>query len=190
MNIPGTLKFSFFVAALLVVVAFAAGCSKSAYSLIQNSEAKSSAGWILKVLDSSQPATVKIQARSPFGGTQPEQATSPQANQSWLQVTAELTPPGSTSGLPVKQIKLVDGSNSYPALAMTRAPEKGEPSFVYFKDSAGLAQINAEGQLLWAIMNNQASGETELLFQKSGAEKVVFLFAVPSAAKSLNLQIS
>jgi hypothetical protein len=190
MNNPSTLRSAVFAGGFIATVVFAAGCSNSASRLIQNSEAKSPAGWTIKVLDSSQPATVNIKERSPFGGTQPEKATSPTANQSWLQVTAELTPPGSTSALPVKQIKLVDGSNSYPALAMTRAPEKGEPSFVYFKDSTGLAQINAEGQLLWAIMNNQATGETELLFQKSGAEKVLFLFAVPSAAKSLTLQIS
>lgn len=189
MNDPSTLRSAAFPGALLAALVFAAGCS-SGSRLIQNSEAKSPAGWTMKVLDSSQPATVNIKQRSPFGGTQPEKATSPAANQSWLQVTAELTPPGSTGGLPVKQIKLVDGNNSYPALAMTRAPEKDVPSFVYFKDSAGLGQINAEGQLVWAVMNNQATGETEILFQKSGPEKVLFLFAVPSAAKSLTLQIS
>lgn len=92
--------------------------------------------------------------------------------------------------MPARQIKLVDGANNYPALAMAGAPDKGEPAFLYFKDSSGLAQMGASGQILWAIMRNQNTGETEIVFQKSGGEKVVFLFAVPDAAKNLTLQLS
>ena len=165
-------------------------CSKGTTSLIQNSEAKSASGWSIKVLAVSQPATVNIKDRSNFGGTLPEKAAAPAANQSWVQLNVEMTPPSTPAPLSAKQIKLTDGSSSFSALAMSAVPDKGEPAFMYFKDSSGLAQISAEGQIKWAILNNKSTGDPEILFQKGGSEKVFLLFAVHSSAKNLSLQIS
>lgn len=183
-------KIAFIVPIVVAGLTLLLNCGKAATSLIQNSEAKSPSGWLIKVVTVSQPATVNIKDRSSFGGTLPEKATSPAANQSWVQVNVEMTPPSATTPLSAKQIKLMDGSNSYLALAMASAPDTGEPAFIYFKDSSGLAQLSADGQIRWAILNNKSTGDLEILFQKPGSEKVSLLFAVPSSAKSLSLQIS
>ncbi|MFS8084172.1 MAG: hypothetical protein ACMG6H_00935 [Acidobacteriota bacterium] len=174
----------------LFLITVLGACGKGTSGLVQNSEAKSASGWAIKVSEVTQPGTVKVKARSMFGGTEPEKAEAPPANQKWVLLSAQLTPPAGGSSLPVKQIKLVDGSTSYPALAISGAPDKGDPAFSYFKDSAGLAQLDASGQILWVIMKDTASGETVIVFQKAGAEKLFFLFAVPSAANNLNLQLS
>ena len=166
------------------------GCGKGTRGLVQNSEAKSSSGWAMKITDSSQPSTVKVKARSLYGGTQPERDESPPANQKWVLLSAELSPPAAAASLPVKQIKLAEATNSYAALAISDASDKGAPAFVYFKESAGLAQVSASGQMLWAIMRNDNTGEIDLIFQKAGSEKVFFLFAVPAAATNLTLQLS
>lgn len=188
MNRNAIAKFTIIPALSLLTVMGA--CGKGTTGLVQNSEAKSASGWTMKVSNASQPGTVKIRARSMFGGTEPEKAEAPPANQKWVLLSAELTPPAGGAALPAKQIKLVDGANSYPALALSGAPDKGDPAFLYFKDSSGLAQISSSGQILWAIMKNDNTGETEIVFQKAGGEKVFFLFAVPSAATNLTLQLS
>jgi hypothetical protein len=188
MNRIATAKLTIIPALSLITLLGA--CGKGASGLVQNSDAKSSSGWTMKVTEVSQPATVNVKARSMFGGTEPEKAEAPPASQKWVLMSADLTPPGAGSPLPVKQIKLVDGPNSYPALAMSGAPDKGDPAFTYFKDSPGLAQMGASGQILWVITRNQNTGDTEIVFQKDGGEKLFFLFAVPSAAKNLTLQLS
>jgi hypothetical protein len=185
MNRIANAKFLTTLSLLTVLSACGTGTS----GLVQNSEAKSSSGWTIKVSNASQPATVKVKARSMYGGTEPEKDQAPPANQKWVLLSAELTPPAKVASLPVKQIKLVDGANNYPALAMAGA-DKGEPALLYFKDSAGLAQVDASGQLVWAIMLNDNTREIDIVFQKAGAEKAFFLFAVPSAAKNLTLQLS
>ncbi|MEK6337661.1 MAG: hypothetical protein AABM67_22300, partial [Acidobacteriota bacterium] len=72
----------------------------------------------------------------------------------------------------------------------SQLPDQGEPALLYFKDSAGLAQVNASGELVWAIVPNQNTREIEIVFQKAGAEKLFFLFAVPSDAKNFTLEVS
>lgn len=173
-----------FVCAVLFI-----NCGKGT-GLIANSDAKSSSGWSIKVLAASQPATINIKARSPLGGTEPQKATSPGANESWVQLTVEMTPPATKTPLSARQINLAHGAGSYPAVAMAGVPEEGDPAFVYFKESSGLAQINEQGQLLWAILNNKTTGDPEIIFQKDGGEQVILLFAVPASAKSLSLKIS
>lgn len=178
-----------FVPVLSLMILFAA-CGKGTSGLVQNSEAKSASGWNVKVIEASQPGTVNIRARSAFGGTEPEKAEAPPTNQKWVLLSTELTPPSGGAALPAKQVKLADGANAYEALGMTGAPDKGSPAFVYFRDSAGLAQMGESAQILWVIMKNSTTGETEIVFQKPGGEKIFFLFAVPSAAKNLTLQLS
>lgn len=184
MNKIATAKLTIIPALSLTIVLGA--CGKDANGLIRNSEAKSSTGWAMKVIDASQPGTVNIQT----GGTELEKAEAPPANQKWVLLTAELTPGSDAPPFGVRQVKLVDGSaNGYAALAMAGAADKGSPSFVYFKDSPGLGQISWSGQILWVIMKHPVTGET-IVFTKFGGEKVYFLFAVPSSAKNLTLQLS
>jgi hypothetical protein len=178
-----------FITTVSLLTALAA-CGTGTSGLVQNSEAKSSSGWTMKISNATQPGTVKVKARSIYGGTELEKDQAPAANQKWVLLNTEVTPPAGGGSLPAKQIKLVDGANNYPALAIAGAPDKGEPALLYFKDSAGLAQVNASGQLLWAIMPNDNTREIDIVFQKAGAEKIFFLFAVPSAAKNLTLQLS
>lgn len=180
----------FMIIPVLVVSTLLGACGKGTSGLVQNSEAKSTSGWTIKVSNASQPGTVKVKARSMYGGTEPEKDQAPPADQKWVLLSTEVTPPAGGASLPVKQIKLVDGANNYPALAMAGAPDKGEPALLYFKDAAGMAQVNASGQLLWAIMPNDKTREIDIVFQKPGAEKIFFLFAVPSAAKNLTLQLA
>lgn len=175
---------------LLSLVVVLGACGKSTSGLLQNSEAKSSNGWSMKVIDASQPGTVNVKARSIYGGTEPEKAEGPPANQKWILLSTELTPPAGGAALPVKQIKLVDGASNYQALAIAGVPDKGSPAFVYLKDSVGLAQVNEAAQLLWAILKNQSTGDAEIVFQKAGGEKAFVLFAVPAGAKNLTLQLS
>ena len=178
------------IIAVLVVLTVLGACGKGTSGLVQNSEAKSSSGWTMKISNATQPGTVKVKERSVYGGTQPEKDEASPANQKWVLLSTEVTPPAGGASLPAKQIKLVDGANNYPALAIAGAPDKGEPALLYLKDSAGLAQVNASGELVWAIMPNDKTREIDIVFQKAGAEKMFFLFAVPSAAKNLTLQIS
>jgi hypothetical protein len=182
-----TAKLTFVLALSLMILL--AACGKGTSGLVQNSEAKSAFGWNAKVIEVSQPGTVSIRARSVFGGTEPEKAEAPPANQKWVVLSIEMTPPRGGASLPSKEVKLVDGANGYEALAMAGAPDKGSPAFLYFKDSQGLAQMDQSAQILWVITKNPTTGETEISFQKPGGEKVYFLFAVPAAAKNLSLQL-
>lgn len=70
MNRIASAKFLIIPALSLLTVLGA--CGKGTRGLIQNSEAKSSSGWAMKVIEASQPATVNVKARSVFGGTEPE----------------------------------------------------------------------------------------------------------------------
>jgi hypothetical protein len=182
-----------FSAKLTIVTALsilAVACGKVSTGLMQNSEAKSASGWMIKVIETSQPATANIKARSPFGGTQPEKAEAPPANAKWVILQADLTPPSAAASLPAKQVRLVDASGAgYEAQAMAGATDKGAPAFVYIKESNGLGQVNAAGQLRWVVMENQRTGDIDIILQKAEVERVYFLFAVPSAVQKVSLQI-
>ncbi|MEK6336464.1 MAG: hypothetical protein AABM67_16170, partial [Acidobacteriota bacterium] len=130
------------IIAALSLLTFLGACGKGTSGLVQNSEAKSPSGWAIKISNASQPGTVKVKARSMYGGTQPEKDEASPANQKWVLLSTEVTPPAGGATLPAKQIKLVDGAKNYPALAIAGAPDQVEPALLYYKDSAGQAQDN------------------------------------------------
>ena len=168
-------------AATLAVCVAACGCDSG--RIVQNSEAKSAAGWTVKTIESTQPATVSLKARSQFGGTEPAKDEPPPAGQQWVVMTAEMTPPSAGADLPASQLVLADESGSaFPALAMAAFAGK-PPSFVYFTEMLGLGQMNAAGEIPWMVSRNAATGETKIDFLAGSGQKVALLFAVPASAK-------
>lgn len=159
-----------------------AACLGRTIGLVQNSEAKSASGLRVKVIEESQPGTVNIYKQT-------DKAEVPPANQKWIVLSTEMTPPRGGASLPAREIKLVDGANVYAALAMASGSEE-TPAFVYFTNPNGLIQMSASGNPLWSIDKNGTTGEKEIKFPNADVKKVYLLFAVPTAAKNLSLQLS
>jgi len=140
--------------------------------------------WIAKILEASQPDTVRIDDGSI--------SKKPSENYKWLCLTLTLSKP--TSKIALKQIKVVDDSSRvYPALAIGQMKES--PTFIFFDDLRsgfpGFVVPDAEGKLWWMVNKDAITGSIDLNWglAKQQTVEALFLFVIPNVAKSLYLQV-
>ena len=161
---------------------------------IQLTVGQASSNWKVRVIDVSDPDTVKLQSQLSTRDEKPDQ------NKKWLLLTLELTPPSANAKLPIKQIKLTDESaGTQTPLALTAKPESEGPQFTYFEESfgrdmlgqsrAGQGSVDREGKMVWMYTQDAKTNDVVLTVMKDEPQNILFLFAVPAAAINFRLTL-
>jgi hypothetical protein len=171
---------------LFVVVLAPIGCNKKAQVEVLDSRLAS--GWLVTVLEVSQPATVDLAPRSPLGGTFPEKSSSATQGERWLLVRVNIKAPQAGAAVAADRIRLLTSSDAeIQVIAMTGASTKKKPSFTELKDSDMLGWLNAKGEMNWMVMRNEQSGQLEVVFQKTDPVEAYLLFSVPVDGRNFRL---
>lgn len=151
----------------------------------ETESAGEAATWKIQILGASRPATVRLERRSRYGGTEPASDTPAPEGKRWVVVRASATAPSVGATLKPDEIRITDNSgNTHAGLALTHIPADGTaPSFLYFEDSEGLGFISAEGEINWLTAYGKVS------FQTVQSLKIALLFALPSSATAVSLEV-
>lgn len=163
------------IAVFLTVIGFCFSPLLNAEAQQRRSQQPSSAkiiGWTITIVEATQPE--KIDSSTP----------TPSGNQKWLVLEVEMNVSNPPSFIPVKQIKVHDAGGVYPALAIA---DKAIPLFIFFKSGESAVFSDPSGK---AYLGAGRQGkEVGLLSKVEKVSNMLLLFAVPSTAKSLYLQI-